>query len=937
MQHGTSSAARAAAIHPGLRNGKALTPEEMSAGWTCVKRDGQAVPFDPDKIRRALSRCFHSIRADAGGPSSLVPGAGEEQALIEQITRAVCNNLAAQGITRPGVEEVQRLVIQQLWGAGLFEAAEQYQNYREERRRARELRPIPPEVAARFLEDRKHFPTDLQYYQFMGKFSRWRDQDGRRETWREAVYERVIPWFQRLPLVAGKLSAAEWDELADAMYRLEVSPALRVVQMAGPALDRCHVGVYNCLRRDTRFWTRDGVRSFLDFADGDTVDVLTHMGNWRTATVRCYGRDVTYPIVLARGLERHVVHATRDHRWLGQDGNVLPWIVAGDKLCPAPAEAVSLAADAGGTDAASLPPLVLEVGSHGEDTDVWCLEVPGEQSFVLDGCIVTGNCAYQPMADIFSFPEMLYILMQGTGVGFSVESDYVGELPRVKKQRGKKADVLAVTDSTEGWCTAYFEALQRWFDGHDVRFDVSGVRPAGSRLRTKGGLASGPGPFLELMEFSRNVILARQGRYLDDTDAHRLACFTGRIVQVGGVRRAATLSLSDLASAGMRDIKSGDWYNDRTYWTDGKYLTMANNSAVYEERPPIDVFLREWLALLNSRSGERGIYNRQAAVNHRPARRRKARFGVNPCAEVILRPYEFCNLSIAVARPDDTVDSLKRKVRLATLFGLMQSTCTQFQYIRPDWKKNCEEERLLGVDITGHADCPLLHHGAAGLAELQRALRQVVHDTKAQYAPRFGIALSAADTCIKPGGDSSIFFDCAAGISPRFAPYQVRWVRERKDSAIARFLIDSGVPHAPAPEAPGELLVFGFPKAAPAGAITRDDLTAVQQLENWLSWKKNYAEHSVSATIYIDADEWLEVGAWVYRQEHWDHITGLSFLPKDNGRYTYAPNEELTRAQYDEFVASFPTLNWAKLVHYEQEDSASPVRSWACTGDRCEL
>lgn len=787
MQHGTIIPSARAEVNGHVRSSKPYTIEEITAEWTCKKRDGQVVPFNPGKISEAVTKCFMSL---------LKEGTLNQEhdcfkhGVRERIVRSVVNSLAAQKVTCPDVEQVQLLVIQQLWSEGLFEAAEHYQSYREQRRRARLAKPISQDVIDRVLEDQKHFPTDLQYYQFMGKFSRWRENDKRRETWHETVHERVMPWFQRLPLVAGKLSEQEWAELTSAMYNLEASPAMRVVQMAGPALDRCHVGVY--------------------------------------------------------------------------------------------------------------------------------------------------NCAYQPIEDLFSFSELLYVLMQGTGAGFSVESDYISELPRLKKQKGKKPDTITVPDSTEGWCNSYFEGLQRWWDGHDVNYDVSQVRPVGTRLKTKGGRASGPGPFLELMAFTRNVVMARQGKYLEDTDAHRMACFTGRIVQVGGVRRAATISISDLLSLGMRGIKSGNWYNDTTYWTDGKYLTMANNSAAYEERPSIEVFMREWQALIESKAGERGIYNRQAVIKNRPDRRKKAKFGMNPCAEIVLRPYEFCNLSIVIARSYDTVESLVRKVRIATIFGLMQSTATDFRYIRGEWKKNCEEERLLGVDVTGHADCPLLRFGAPGRAELLRLLKSVVHKTKAEYAPRFGINLSPADTCVKPGGDSGVFFDCASGVSPRFADWTLRWVRESKDSPIAQFLIESGVPHAPAPEAPAELLVFGFPKPAPPGSTKRNDMTAVQQLQNWLEWKKNYAEHSVSCTIYVEDHEWLEAGAWVYRQENWDQLSGLAFLPKDNGTYTYAPNEEVTKEQYDRLTADFPKLNWAKLQHYEQEDNTGTAQTWACTGDKCE-
>lgn len=765
-------------LRPSRRLAGHESVEEIARDWKCQKRDGQIVSFDPDKIRRALTKCFRTT------------GEASEGA-VERITKAVVRALAMHGNKEPDVEEVQRLVIQQLWADGLFDSAEHYQNYREEHRKSRMTRQVSPATVARVLQDQAHFKADRQYHQFMSKFSRWREADKRRETWQECVYERVMPWFKRLPLVSGKLTHGEWAFLAESMFDLKAGPAMRVVQMAGPALDRCNVGAY--------------------------------------------------------------------------------------------------------------------------------------------------NCAYSPIDELFALPEMLYILMQGSGHGFSVEDEYVSKFPRVHKARNCAPVTIKVEDSTEGWCEAYYKGLQLWMDGADAWFDVTGVRKKGERLKTKGGRSSGPEPFLELMSFARNLFKARQGKLLTDTDLHRLACFTGRIVQVGGVRRAALMSLSDFDSIGMRNIKSGGWWDDRTFWTDGRYLSMANNSAVYafEDDVPVEVFMDEWLSLIRSKSGERGIFNRMAAERCKPERRKSAKWGCNPCAEIILRPQQFCNLSIAVARPDDTFETLAMKVKAATLFGLMQSTATKFNYIRPEWQKNCEEERLLGVDITGHADCPLLRYGAPGRAELLRKLHEVVKAVKREYAPRFEINPSAADTTVKPSGDSSEFFDCASGASARFADWQVRWFREQKVSPVSKFLIDAGVPYADAPEAPTELYVFGYPKEAPPGAMKRSDMTAIDQFKNWLEWKENWAEHSVSVTIYVDDHEWLELGALVYK--HLDKITGVSFLPRDNGTYTYAPNEELTKEKYDELVASFPKLNWAKLQNYEEEDMTSSGQTYACVGDKCEL
>lgn len=787
MQHGTATSPRTNGF---ARKTDLLSPEQVADGWTCIKRDGKKVTFDCEKIRRALWKCFYSTAKVADGEMENE----ETKALVRDIVKGVVNSIEAMHLkaVEVDVEHVQRLVIQQLWAKGYFEHAEHYQNYREEHRKKRKVRTVSPETQARFDEMRQHFPTDLQAYQFMSKFSKWKETEKRRETWRETVFERVMPWLLKLP-PPGALRPDEIDTLHRYMYGLKALPAMRVTQMAGPALDRCNVGCY--------------------------------------------------------------------------------------------------------------------------------------------------NCAYAPVDEIFAFPEALYILMQGTGHGFSVESDYVGELPKIKKQRATaKPDTLVVDDSTEGWCDSYYALLQRLWDGHDAFLDVTKVRPANARLKTKGGRASGPDPLLELAAFTRNVIKAKQGRYLEDTDAHRLMCFTGRIVQVGGVRRAATLSLSDLTSLGMRHIKSGTCWTNDPFWEDGRYLSMANNSAVYEfdDEVPVDVFMDEWLALVKSHSGERGVFNRKAALRHSPKRRKwgKHKPGCNPCAEIILRPNQFCNLSIAVARPDDTEETLTEKVRWAAYFGKIQSLATKFKYIRDAWRRNCEEERLLGVDITGHADCPLLRFDTPNRSALLRRLALMVEQVDIDLSRRFGVNRSAANTTVKPSGDSAVFLDCASGVSARFAKHQIRWVREPKDSPVAKYLVEAGVRHAPAPEAKDRLLVFAFPKKAPEGCTLRNDMTAEQQFYNWLDWKKNWAEHSVSATIYVEPKEWPRLGMLVY--ENIEHITGLSFLDKDNGSYTYAPNEEITAEEYDRIEGEFPDLNWAKVTEYEEDDETTSRQTMACMGGGCD-
>jgi ribonucleoside-triphosphate reductase len=408
---------------------------------------------------------------------------------------------------------------------------------------------------------------------------------------------------------------------------------------------------------------------------------------------------------------------------------------------------------------------------------------------------------------------------------------------------------------------------------------------------------------------------------------HDICCKIGRIVQVGGVRRAACISLSDLNSQLMRDCKHGNWSEKHNH------RSMANNSAVYEDYPSPEVFMSEWLSLMKSYSGERGIFNRHAIFNGLPKRRNSVRFGCNPCGEIVLKPYGFCNLSISVIRGHETIEELVEKIKAATYFGVLQSTATDFKYIRKEWKDNCEEERLIGVDIMGHLDHPLLHPGAPNRKELVRKLQSVVAETALSLSKRFNINYSAANTCLKPGGDSGVFFNTTS-LTPYYAEHQIRRVREQKQSPVAALLRDQGVPYEDDPVNP-ELQCFSFP-VEHKNCITRNDMSAVEQLENWLFWKKNWAEHSCSVTISVKDHEWLEVGAWVYKKENFDHLTGVSFLPYDGGSYKAMPNEEITKEKYEEMVREFPKIDWSKLVRYEQEDETSGAQTYACVAGGCE-
>lgn len=537
------------------------------------------------------------------------------------------------------------------------------------------------------------------------------------------------------------------------------------------------------------------------------------------------------------------------------------------------------------------------------------------------------NCWALAITDLDCFGEILYLLMQGGGVGFSVEEQFIRQLPMVAYQKGLPPALFIVEDSTEGWCDAVTAGIWAWFSGHDLEFDLSHVRPQGARLRIKGGRASGPGPLRDLLYFIRDRILARQGCHLTALDCHDIVCRIGKIVHVGGVRRSSLISVSDLTDLAMRSAKSGTW------WEWAPWRDMANNSAVYTTKPTWEEFSAEWTALRESGSGERGICNRLAMEAHLPARRRLDTFLPNPCHEIALRASgQGCNLSIVVARPEDSVETLHEKVRLATIFGTLQATLTNFQYIRPSFRRNEEEERLLGVDITGQLDCPLLRPGAPGRAQLLASLKECALKTNEEWAHRLGIPVGAAITCIKPSGNSSVLLNCSPGIHPRWSPYQIRRVRVDHQDPLGALLRDQGVPWQQDPLNPS-LDVFDFLLAAPAGSPTREDMTALDQLNNWLEWQLHWAEHMVSCTVYVRPSEWDVVQKWVW--EHWEDVCGLSFLPYDGGTYRAAPNEALSEEEYYERLHQFPQLDWSQLPHYEKEDQTSGP-TVECNGPVCE-
>jgi ribonucleoside-triphosphate reductase len=549
----------------------------------------------------------------------------------------------------------------------------------------------------------------------------------------------------------------------------------------------------------------------------------------------------------------------------------------------------------------------------------------------LDVC-QTGvfNCAFLKMDSPESMAEDLYLLMQGVGVGFSVEEEHaVDQWPRIHARRDCAPVEHIVEDDTEAWCDAVKFGIHHWLDGVDVKFDLSLIRPEGAILRTKGGRASGPGPLRDLLNFDREIIFGRQKKRLRSIDIHDMTCMLHRIGQMGGVRRASGLSLSERCDLLMRHCKDGEFF--RQY----PWRNQANNSAVYEEKPSAIDFMEEWMALARSGSGERGIFNRGSIGLQIPKRRKLVYFACNPCGEIYLRHGQFCNLSIAIADPDDTLRDLMVKVRIATIWGTIQATMTRFRYLRPFWKENTEDEALLGVDILGHMDCKILRPGAPGREEILQKLRQEVRDTNLFWARKFGINQGAALTCGKPSGDSSVFFDKAAGLKAWHGTRYIRRLRFADRNPIAQVLKDAGVPWERDYDKTG-MFVFEFPCRAPDDAIILGQMSAVEQLENWKTWKLNFTEHNPSCTVYVRENEWLEAGNWVY--QNWDYVGGLSFYPFSDAVYPQAPYQAISDEEYKQRMQTMPTeIDWSRIMLYEKEDETTLSGQLACTANGCDV
>ena len=556
----------------------------------------------------------------------------------------------------------------------------------------------------------------------------------------------------------------------------------------------------------------------------------------------------------------------------------------------------------------------------------------------LDRCHVAGyNCSYIPVDSPRAFDETMYVLMCGTGVGFSVERENVDKLPIINEHFEKSNTVIKVADSRPGWARALREMIAMLYAGQIPQWDVSEVRPAGARLKTFGGRASGPAPLEELFDFLIEKFTQAKNRRLYPLECHDIMCKIGEVVVVGGVRRSALISLSNLGDTQMRHAKSGQW------WENEGQRALANNSVAYKFKPDMDTFMREWFALYESKSGERGIFNRQSAINQASKNGRRDvsyEFGCNPCSEIILRPYQFCNLTEVVVRETDTEETLAEKVELATILGTFQSTLTDFKYLRKIWKTNTEEERLLGVSLTGIMDSALLSGNSPRIGQniegLLSRLRDIAIDTNKKLAKSLGIPQSTAVTTVKPSGTVSQLVDSASGIHARHNPYYIRTVRGDNKDPLTEFMIAQGIPSEPDVMKPDSTTVFSFPMEAPSSALCRQDMSAIDQLNIWLKYQRYWCEHKPSVTISVKEHEWLDVGSWVYN--HFDEVSGISFLPFSEHTYKQAPYQDCTKEEYETMLSQMPKgIDWTALSEYEKEDTTTGSRELACTAGVCEV
>jgi ribonucleoside-triphosphate reductase (thioredoxin) len=738
------------------------------------KRDGRIVKFDQKKITNAVLKAMEL--AEEGDIKK------DSQRVSDKVVREL--NKKSFSKDTPNIEEIQDKVEETLILMDFPQTAKRYILYRQERAKIREKKKaISKKVRDLVEKSRKYFQNSLGEFIYFRTYSRWKDEEGRRETWIETV-ERYISFMEEK--LGKKLSKKEYKEIKEAVLNFRAMPSMRLVWSSGRAIRATNVAAYNC-------------------------------------------------------------------------------------------------------------------------------------SFIAP-------------TKISDFAEIMYISMCGGGVGFSVENQNVQRLPIVKRQTGKVLKTYTIEDSKEGWGDALTKGLKIWYSGKDIEFDFSKIRPAGSRLKKMGGRSSGPGPLKSLLEFTRKKVLENQGRRLSSIDVHDIICKIGRIVEMGGVRRSALISLSDLGDEGMRTAKTGHYYI-----TDPQ-RSMANNSAVYNEKPKAIEFMKEWLSLAQSGSGERGIFNRGGLKSQLPKRRWKVfkkgwqRSGLNPCGEIVLRSKSFCNLTEVIARPQDTEETLMEKIRIATILGTYQASLTDFPYLSKEWKENCEEERLLGVSITGQWDCPAVRD-----SKIFEKLKKKAIEVNKIYARRFGIKPALAITSIKPSGTVSQLVNAAAGMHPRYAPYYIRRVRISATDPLFHMLKEQKVPYYPEvgqTEANATTYVLEFPVKSPKDAVYRNDMTAIEQLEYWKMVKRDYTEHNPSNTVLVGSDEWIKVANWLY--ENWSILGGLTFLPRENHIYALAPFEEIDKKRYQEMVSNFPKIDYSQILAYEKNDETSGGPS-GCDGAVCQI
>ncbi|MGE3920164.1 MAG: ribonucleoside-triphosphate reductase [Gammaproteobacteria bacterium] len=567
------------------------------------------------------------------------------------------------------------------------------------------------------------------------------------------------------------------------------------------------------------------------------------------------------------------------------------------------------------------------------------LQFSGKAAKQTNVCVY--NCSYIAPTSLKDFGEVMYICMCGTGVGFSVCSHNIEQLPIIQFQTGTKLPFFLVEDTKEGWCDALVTGLNTWYSGNDIEFDFSLLRPAGARLKTFGGRSAGPEPLKTLLNFTKNLVLKRQGKKLTNINVHDILCKIGEVVVSGGVRRSAMISLSDLNDVSMRQAKQGRFYETEPQ------RSIANISAVYTEKPSLEIFMQEWFALMTSGSGERGIFNLSGLIKTLPDRRKKlfkskglingnidnGLIGANPCGEIILQSKQFCNLTEIIARTDDTEEKLLKKIRIAAIIGTYQATLTSFPYLSSEWKENCKQEALLGVSISGQWDCDAVRQKT--ILEKLKAEAIVVNQV---YAKRFEINPATAITCIKPSGTVSQLVDCAPGMHPRFSRFYIRRIRISANDSLFKLLKKQGIPYhleVGQTEKNASVYVLDFPVKSPEDAVFKDQLTAIEQLEYWKLVKINYTEHNPSVTIYVGEEEWLKVANWVY--DNWDYVGGLSFLPRSKHVYQLAPYEKIDEKAYNKLIKQFENLDFSELFSFEREDETDLISEYACTNDKCEF